>query len=301
MEFGKLDNIEHVDWTLPPDDKKSLSFLANLKAEKPQYYLGTPSWGSRSWLGKIYPKDAKPNEFLHFYSRAFSTIELNTTHYRLPTTDLVKGWCEQVPKSFRFCPKFPQTISHEKNGTLDQTLLTQWQRALNDFGDNLGVSFLQLPPYFSYEDRAILHRFLELWPSELPLAIEFRHNSWFTNNTLLPALVDYLQSKNIGLVILDVAGRRDLLHTSITAPFMLLRLIGNDMHPSDNTRVDAWSKKITEWSASGLHQVYFFAHEPDDLKCPEFTSYIVERFNRDLSTNWVDPLWQARDMQTSLL
>lgn len=301
MEFGKLDNVDHVNWTLPPDDKKSLSFLQKLKQHKRHYYLGTPTWGSRTWLGKIYPSDAKTNEFLYYYSRAFNTIELNTTHYRLPTTELVNSWRKQVPKEFHFCPKFPQTISHERNGILDQTLLTEWQRALGDFGENLGVSFLQLPPYFSYEDRAILHRFIETWPSELPLAVEFRHSSWFTNNTILPALVDYLQKKCVGLVITDVAGRRDVLHTAISAPFVLLRFIGNEMHPSDMTRVDEWCKRLKQWFELGLNQVYFFAHEPDDIMCPELTSYIVEKYNRELGTKWVNPLWQARDKQTSLL
>lgn len=300
MEFGKLDNVDHVDWALPPDDKKALSYLPQFQPKPRRYFLGTPTWGSRTWLGKIYPSDAKSHEFLHFYSRAFSTIELNTTHYRLPTTELVKGWCEQVPKEFRFCPKFPQTISHERNGILDQTLLQEWQRALSDFGENLGVSFLQLPPYFSYEDRAVLHRFIEAWPSELPLALEFRHTSWFTNNTILPALVDYLQKKNVGLVITDVAGRRDVLHTSISAPFVLLRFIGNEMHPSDLSRVDDWSERLKHWSQIGLNQVYFFAHEPDDIMCPELSEYVTNKFNEVLGTEWESPLKQGQDKQVTL-
>lgn len=301
MEFGKLSDIDHIDWSLPPVDKKSAGFLASINSTTSEFYLGTPTWGSKTWLGKIYPHDAKSTEFLHYYSRAFNTIELNTTHYRLPSSEIVKGWCEQVPANFRFCPKFPQTISHERNGILDQELLKHWQRALADFSNNLGVSFLQLPPYFSYADRAVLHRFLEAWPSEFPLALEFRHPSWFVHGHVLPALVDYLQNKQIGLVITDVAGRRDVLHSSISSPFVLLRFIGNDLHESDFTRSALWLERIKLWRAQGLKEFYFFAHEPDDIFCPELTEHLVSTYAPELKIDLPSPLWQSQTTQTSLL
>jgi uncharacterized protein YecE (DUF72 family) len=289
MEFGKLPSVDGIDWSLPADDPLSLSYLEKLPKRPSHWYLGTPSWGSRTWLGRIYPKEAKQNEFLHYYSRAFNTIELNTTHYRLPTTEIVSEWISQVPEGFRFCPKFPQTISHARNGLLDQVLMKEWQRALSDFGQYLGVSFLQLSPHFDYSQKSVLHQFLKVWPKELPLALEFRHPSWFQSGRLLPALVDYLQKTGIGLVITDVAGRRDVLHTSITAPFVLLRFIGNDLHPSDYSRVSTWCERLKKWSDRGLTQVYFFAHEPDDIACPELASFVVETFNREVQADWSNP------------
>lgn len=298
MEFGKLDDLSNVDWSLPPNDKLSLHYLEKNDAIKANWYLGTPTWGSRTWLGKIYPDGTKSSDFLHHYSRAFSTIELNTTHYRLPTRELVKSWCDQVPAHFRFCPKFPQTISHSNNGLIDTNLMQEWHRALRDFGSKLGVSFIQFPPYFDYSSRAILHHFLEAWPSDLPLALEFRHPSWFQHGSVIPALVNYLQSKNIGLVITDVAGRRDVLHTSISAPFVLLRFIGNELHPSDFERAQAWGERLHQWTQAGLQSVYFFAHEPDDITCPELADYLVKEFNKNFNLDWPAPIIQKQQQAT---
>lgn len=293
MEFGKLDSIEHIDWSLPPESAATQNYLQQLKTKKSQWYLGTPSWGSKTWLGKIYPRDAKASEFLHYYSRAFNTIELNTTHYRIPGDDQVKAWCREVTPEFLFCPKFPQDISHRPNGLQDAALLKQWQKAISEFGEHLGVSWIQLPPYFDYSQRAVLHRFLEQWPQELPLAIEFRHSSWFEIGALLPALVSYLQKRGVGLVITDVAGRRDVLHSSVSAPFVLVRFIGNELHPSDFLRAENWCERLLGWSQLGLERVFFFAHQPDDITCPELTDYLVELFNRRAQVQWAHPLTQV--------
>lgn len=290
MEFGKVENLELIRWSLPANDPLAATYLNSLSAQNTRYYLGTPTWGSRTWLGKIYPREAKSSEFLYHYARSFNCIELNTTHYRIPDEALVKSWCAEVTPEFRFCPKFPQLISHRPNGLKDAVAFRDWHKALECFGENLGVSWIQFPPHFDYSCRAQLHQFLENWPSAFPLALEFRHSSWFEEGRLLPALVGYLQKKDIGLVITDVAGRRDVLHTSISAPFTLVRFIGNELHPSDFSRAEEWCERLKGWSEAGLPQVYFFAHEPDDITCPELTDYLVELFNRRLNAGWSAPL-----------
>lgn len=290
MEFGKIENLELIRWGLPQNDPLTTAYLATLPKAPTTYRLGTPTWGSRTWLGKIYPREAKSQEFLYHYARSFNCIELNTTHYNIPNAELVESWRADVTPEFRFCPKFPQLISHRPNGLKDSEAMGAWRRALENFGTHLGVTWIQFPPYFDYSCRSQLHQFLESWPSAFPLALEFRHSSWFEAGRLLPALVSYLQKKGIGLVITDVAGRRDVLHASITAPFTLIRFIGNELHPSDFSRAEEWCERLKMWSEQGLKDVYFFVHEPDDITCPELTEYVVELFNRGLNAGWPSPL-----------
>lgn len=294
MEFGKLENIDEIDWVLAPDSTTNRQFLQTLPKRNTDWFLGTPTWGSSTWVNKIYPSKTPAKDFLFHYSRAFNSIELNTTFYRLPETALIKSWTEKVPAHFKFCPKFPKDISHEMAGLVDTRLRQEWIRALSDFGENLGVTWLQLSPHFDYSQKTILFRFLESWPKELPLALELRHPSWFAHRQVLPALVDYLRKKSIGLVITDVAGRRDVLHASISAPFVLVRFIGNDLHPSDYSRAEEWCQRLKTWSQSGLQSVYFFAHEPDDIMCPEITEFLVKLFNREVDARWPDPWHQSR-------
>jgi uncharacterized protein YecE (DUF72 family) len=116
-----------------------------------------------------------------------------------------------------------------------------------------------------------LFKFLEKWPQEFKLSIELRHKSWFQDHKIIPALTEYLFKKKIGLVITDVAGRRDVLHTSQTTNWSLIRLIGNNLHLSDEERLRDWGARLVVWRNQGLRDAYLFLHQPDDLLTVEFT------------------------------
>lgn len=293
MEFGKVDNVDQVNWSVPKDDPQTRLFLNSLPQDSEcKFYVGAPSWGATEWLGRIYPPKTRSADFLFHYSRNFNCIELNTTHYRIPTTEIVKNWCAQVPEDFHFCPKVFKEISHTRGGLRNRELLKEQYRSFKDFEGNLGSAFIQLPPYFTYEHKAELFHFLESWPNEFELLLEFRHPSWFLDNKILEPLVLYLQKKKIGIVITDVAGRRDVLHLSVSAPFSMLRFIGNDLHKSDFERSTAWSKKIAEWKEYGLKKFYFMVHEADLSLIPEMADRVIEDLNSN-SQAGLTPLAKA--------
>lgn len=276
MEFGKLEDISFVDWTLPADDPKNAARLS--KKQKHKLYFGSPAWGNKHWAGKIYPPKGSPDKYLHYYSRNFNSIELNTTHYRIPDTETSRGWLSQVPEHFHFCPKLHKDISHSRMGMTDTALLRAWLDFIQGLGNNLGPCFVQFHEQFSYQDKLLLFRFLENWPSEFKLSLELRHPSWFEGGKILPALTDYLHRRNIGLVITDVAGRRDVLHSSVSAPWTMVRLIGNDLDPSDNKRLEDWSKRIQSWIDLGLEETYLFLHQEDDIHTIEFSQMAEDVF-----------------------
>lgn len=133
---------------------------------------------------------------------------------------------------------------------------------------------------FSYRNKALLYQFLESWPLEFSLSLELRHASWFQHGVVLPALADYLAKKNIGLVITDVAGRRDVLHSSLSSYWTMIRLIGNDLDPSDAYRLDLWASRIKLWQQQGLSETFLFLHQPDDLLSIEFAKLAEAIFTR---------------------
>lgn len=270
MEFGKLEDISFVDWQLPADDPKNSGRLLSSSAHH-KLYFGSPAWGSRYWLGKIYPKKASPEEFLYYYSRNFNSIELNTTHYRIPDVETCKGWLSQVPEHFLFCPKLHKDISHDRAGMTDKDVLKRFLDFISNLGKNLGPCFIQLHELFSYQDKVLLFKFLENWPAEFKLSLELRHPSWFEQGKILPALTDYLHRKNIGLVITDVAGRRDVLHSSVSAPWTIIRLIGNDLAPTDERRLHDWAERLKLWIAQGLQETFLFLHQEEDVMTIEFS------------------------------
>lgn len=294
MEFGKVQNqqiLERISWGLPVKDPQTFKHLQEsaTKQEKHKLWIGAPAWSHKEWVGKIYPEKTKPADYLKHYSKYFNTIELNTTHYRIPTPEQSRKWREQADISnFKFCPKIFNGISHERSGLTDKDLLKNWFLGIDGFKPNLGPCFLQLPPTFDYSSKTLLFKFLQQWPKEYRLAIEFRHPSWFQEGKVLPALSDYLHTLQIGLVILDVAGRRDLYHGSISSNFTMIRFIGNSLHSSDYDRAEIWNRQLTQWQEKGLQENFFFVHEPDDILIPEMTEHFKRqpyfKSNYELST-----------------
>lgn len=71
-------------------------------------------WGLKAWVGSFFPAGAKQREFLALYSRRLQTVEGNTTFYATPDVATVERWRAETPPGFRFCFKFPQSISHHQ-------------------------------------------------------------------------------------------------------------------------------------------------------------------------------------------
>ncbi len=284
MKFGKLADISTVDFQLPQNHQQTESFLSNLSPSigKPQLFVGCTGWSMKEWIGKIYPKGTKASDYLHFYSRQFNTIELNTTHYRIPTNAIIQKWKGAIPKDFQFCPKIPQSISHSRDLGLSGQSIELFCEAIQGLELNLGCCFMQLPPYFDYKRLGILEHFLQRFPSHIPLAIEIRHESWFSDAHALQSFFQLLERLRFSSVITDVAGRRDVLHQGITSTTAMIRFVGNNLLPSDYSRIDEWIIRLDEWFKKGLRKVYFFPHEPDNILAPDLSLYLVTKVQEQL-------------------
>lgn len=278
MKFGKLKSIDDVDFSLPPDPSANKHILLQQNNEgKLDFYIGCTGWSMKEWVGSVYPKGTKTKDYLLQYGKQFNTIELNTTHYRIPDFDTIQKWREQTPSDFRFCPKIPQTISHRAELGVYNPQTTQFSDAILGLGEQLGCCFMQLPPYFDKSRLRQLEQFLEQFPKKVPLAIEVRHESWFEAEEAANPLYELLASRNLATVITDVAGRRDVLHMGLTNKVAMIRFVGNGLHPTDYSRIDDWVLRIKRWFEMGLSSVYFFTHEPDNLLAPQIADYLHQQ------------------------
>ena len=301
MKFGKLPSVEGVDFSLPPLHQPSVDKLGGKPHPGFAAFVGLSRWASKDWVGNLFPAGTKPAAYLQQYARTFNTIELNSTHYRTPSPDQVRAWEEQVPAGFRFCPKIPQQISHFRKLVGIEQELAQFVHSISHFGEKLGCSFVQLHESFSPRLFAQLRDFLLRWPMELPLAVEFRHADWFLYQALIPEALDLLQGLGKGIVITDVAGRRDVLHTCLGGQLSMIRLVGNELIPSDFERSDAWLASISEWKAHGLRDLYVFPHEPEDRMASELGQYWLSALReRDWAVPGTQAAGPARGDQLSL-
>lgn len=275
MKFGKLSDISAVDFSLPQDASFNRSTFEKLSPPKrPYFYIGCTGWSMKEWIGKVYPKGTTTKAYLQHYSRQFNTIEHNTTHYRIPNLETIVKWRTEVPDDFRYCPKVPQRISHSRDlGMGSQELRLFWEM-ISSLEDNLGCCFIQLPPHFGYNKLPLLREFLSIWPVSIPLAVEVRHESWFEDNRHTTDWLTMLHEQQKAAVITDVAGRRDVLHMGVSSKQVMIRFVGNGLHPTDYDRIDEWIPRLRQWIASGVEEIFFFPHEPDNILAPELATYV---------------------------
>jgi uncharacterized protein YecE (DUF72 family) len=305
MEFGRIQHLEDIDFTLPPDDAmnaelwKQLGGDGSAPAALPHIYVGAARWGSKDWVGKVYPKTAKEKDFLSYYVQQFNCIELNSLFHHLQPKEVIEKWSAMAGVDFRFCPKYSNSITHVRQLKNAEAETDQFVDHMRSFGRRLGPCFLQLSDSFAPDRAKILQDFLRNLPAGFDTCIELRHPDWFlsgpatSNNSetgpsrfgshayseAIRSSWNLFRELGIGTVITDTAGRRDVLHMRVTAPFVFIRFVGHNLHPSDFPRIDAWVERIRDWTSKGMREVYFFVHNHDELCTPELCAYAIARFN----------------------
>jgi uncharacterized protein YecE (DUF72 family) len=85
--------------------------------------------------------------------------------------------------------------------------------------------FLQLHDNFKPKDFDRVEKFVKDWPKEVPLAIEVRSAEWFEEENF-EKFSQFLEENNIANIIVDTAGRRDMLHMRLTSDTAFVRYVG---------------------------------------------------------------------------
>jgi uncharacterized protein YecE (DUF72 family) len=290
MEFGRGQKIDNVNFALPADAVMTDRVLQSARGrdEPLRLWVGGTGWGQAKWVGKVYPRGTRPKDFLSHYVRQFNSIELNALWYNLQPKAVIGKWASLAGPGFRFCPKFSNTISHERlleGADRDTGLFIDH---MSSFGVSLGSSFLQLPESFGPSRAKVLHAYLLGLPRSFRVCVELRHEGWF-GTAAVRETWELMFELGIGAVITDTPGRRDVLHMRLTAPVAFIRWVGNNLHPTDFRRIDEWGERLRTWVDKGLREVYFFIHDHEELYSPELARYAVEVFNSKLGTDFRPP------------
>ncbi len=286
MEFGRLPSVDGLDLALPPDDAATARALGGAPREGQGVLVGTAGWSDRGFVGKLYPPGTRPPEFLAHYARVFPTNELNSTYYGF-SRERIEKWAASVPDSFRFCPKLPAAISHERELRDADREMEAFVAALGGFGWKLGLVWFVLPPAFGPGRLPALAAFLERWAPRAPLAVELRHPAWFADAAARAEAFAVLEQHRVAPILTDVAGRRDVLHMRLATRAAFVRFVGNALHPSDRSRLDEWAARLAAWRAQGLETAYFFLHQKRDPQTVDLARHLAPRLAELTGT---DPL-----------
>jgi len=279
MQFGKVADPGLVNFSLPDDHPRTQKILQQHKNSALfEAYVGCAKW-NRTELKGFYPRGTKDE--LAYYSTQFNSIELNATFYQMPSWQQVTTWKNKTPDGFKFFPKITATISHYKRLIDVGILVNDYCNSVSNFGEKLGMVFLQLHDNFKPKDFERLARVLDEFPKGVPLGVEVRNAEWYSDASIQQAFCDLLERNNMAHIIVDTAGRRDMLHMRLTSPVAFIRYVGAN-HPSDIARLDQWVERIAKWNEQGLEQLYFFVHQNIELESPLLASHFIEKLNERL-------------------
>ncbi len=282
MKFGQVDDPSLVDFSIPKTPNETLSILDKFRSDTPmEISVGCAKWNKTDLKG-FYPKGTKDE--LEYYAKQFNSIELNATFYNSPSKQQVLTWKEKTPENFKFFPKIPQSISHFGRLLNTNEKVMDFVEATSLFGEKLGMAFLQMHDNYKPKDFARLENFLRNFPKGFPLALEVRNAEWFSNPDVSNALYQLLEETQVSNVLVDTAGRRDMMHMRLTSPTAFVRYVGAN-HSSDYDRLEDWIKTIKIWKEAGLQNLYFFIHQNVELESPLLAAHFIKLLNENFGTN----------------
>jgi len=129
-----------------------------------------------------YPPELKDASRLQYYATFFTSVEVNSSFYKIPMAKTVKRWSESVPDEFRFTFKVPKTVTHAKGLQFDVKEIERFAEAIEQAGDKKGCLLVQLPPSVQQDRHEELEGILQCLYDNAPgwkIALEFRHNTWY--------------------------------------------------------------------------------------------------------------------------
>jgi uncharacterized protein YecE (DUF72 family) len=161
--------------------------------------VGTSGYSFPDWVGPFYPPGTRRGAMLDYYQRAFSTVEINATYYRLPPPATFARMAARTPEDFHFMVKLPGAVTHQRDRSSEP--VTGFQRTiapLQAAGKFTGA-LAQFP--FSFRRSSAAEAYLAWLRASFPglrLFVEFRHRSW-----QVPETAELLASHRLGFCSVD--------------------------------------------------------------------------------------------------
>jgi uncharacterized protein YecE (DUF72 family) len=220
--------------------------------DRQSFRVGTSGFIYEHWRGRYYAPEDRGRE-LERYAADFDTVELNVTFYRMPSRATFRSWAARVPAGFLFAVKASRYLTHTlrlRNPRPAVDLLIERATALDR---HLGPILVQLPPDMP-ADLAALDETLRAFPSGIRVAVEPRHDSWFTDE--LRAL---LSAHGAALCLADRRG--PITPTWRTADWTYLRFHHGRAQPPScygPEALDRWAALVASDAApAGAGFAYF--------------------------------------------
>jgi uncharacterized protein YecE (DUF72 family) len=229
-------------------------------------YVGTSGYSYKEWKGTFYPERLPASEMLRYYAERFRTVEINNTFYRMPKSAVLEAWASEVPTDFKFVLKASQRITHMQRLKEVDDSVSYLIQVAGSLKERLGPLLFQLPPNLK-KDIPRLRDFLALLPSHRRAAIEFRHQSWFDDETF-----QVLRTNQAALCIAEAEDDLNVPFVA-TADWGYLRL----------RRPDYGDEELQKWAelvqSQNWHEAFVFFKHEDEGKGPQLANRFLQLHN----------------------
>lgn len=215
--------------------------------------VGTSGWWYEHWQGRFYPQDIQKNKWFEYYARFFKSVEVNSSFYRLPFPNIVKGWAKKTPQDFKFTLKMWRRITHFKKIKDVKEDIEIFMDRVSPLRDNLGAILYQLPPSLEC-DLNLLENFFHQLPSGIDQVVEFRNESWLT-----PEVFSLLRKYGVAYCIVSMPDFPELIE--ITSSISYIRFHGRQILYGSSYSKDEllkWARVIKNLSQKGVKRVYVY-------------------------------------------
>lgn len=214
------------------------------------FHIGTSGYIYKWWFSKItdnvyhtaslntgfYALKTTNKNALKIYSKTFTIIELNTTYYGLPSIDTVKNWYNTTSDKFRFIVKFSKYATTSKKLIDIETLFSEFWDRVKYLKEKLLGILIQLSPNFilskkksNIDNLTLSERVIKTGTfikiiTNIPIFIEFRHNTWFTEQGINIV-------KQSGMSMVFVVNELIMLKNITLTGNIYIRFHGNESTP----------------------------------------------------------------------
>jgi uncharacterized protein YecE (DUF72 family) len=224
---------------------------------QPRAYIGTSGWQYNHWKDGWY-KGVKKKDWLPFMTTKLNAVEANGTFYRLPKRETFESWKAITPQDFRFTIKAHRFLTHRKRLKEISDGITREKEAAGGLGEKLAVVVWQLPSNLQANQERLESFLQELkaW-EETRHSIEFRHNSWFTDET-----AKKLEEARVAVCISDAS--KWPMWEAATTDLVYLRLHGHEYtywSAYTDEQLESWAAKCRAWLKEGREVHAYFDND----------------------------------------
>ena len=240
--------------------------------------LGTSGWHYKDWRERFYPPDIPQRAWLEFYARHFVTVESNNAFYRLPEGDRFATWAASTPDDFVMAVKMSRYLTHIKRLREPEEPVARFLDRVRHLGVKLGPVLLQLPPTLR-SDRELLEEVLKRFPAHVRVAVEFRHETWWTTDTRR-----LLEKRGAALCLAD-RGSRPVTELWRTADWTYLRFHAGAASPSPcygRSALATWAERLND-AFEDVDAYVYFNNDPRGCALRDARWFAQEATKRSLA------------------